>query len=364
MTRTPSAGAQMASPDALGVGLHARARSERRSFYSRVTRHIGRMSLIGSTAYLTSLAVLSANTLNWLLDLTGFITFNFNMLCASVVVTVLTASPMCFMVMQNVREISTSRRVLSRMTEKLALAFHNAEQANEAKSRFLANMSHELRTPLNAVIGFSDIMFHQRFGPIENRRYVDYAKDINASGIHLLGIINDILDLAKIESGETTIENETQFNVLAAVEVSCTMLRPLAARQNVSLSIDVPDFAVTLHAVERMVRQVLINILSNAIKYTPPEGTVHLSFERRTNDAFVIVVKDTGIGMTPDEMKIAMSPFGQVSSRLSGAHTGTGLGLPLAKAMMEMHGGSLVMRSQSGRGTTVSLTFPATRITY
>jgi len=354
----------MASPDALGAGMRVPAPRERRSNYSRVVRLVGRMSVIGSTVFLTGLAIVSSVFLNWVIGLTGFIDFKFNMLVTAVIATVLTAMPMCYVVMLNMREISASRRALSRMTEKLALAFHNAEQANDAKSRFLANMSHELRTPLNAIIGFSDIMAHQRFGPIENTRYVGYANDINTSGIHLLGIINDILDLAKIESGETTIENETQFDVLSAVEASCTMLRPLAARQNVSLSIDVPDYVVSVHAVERMVRQVLINILSNAIKYTPPEGTVCLNFERHTNGVFIITVRDTGIGMTPEEMKIAMVPFGQVNSKLSGVHAGTGLGLPLAKAMMEMHGGALAMRSQSGRGTSVALTFPAARMSY
>ncbi|MDO8289385.1 MAG: HAMP domain-containing sensor histidine kinase [Parvibaculum sp.] len=363
MISTPAASAKVPT-SGIGEGSDARVERRRLGLGYRIFRGLGHMNMMGATACLTGLAVCLALSLIWLLSETGLIVFDFRIIVATTIVTVLTATPIIYITMGNFREVAASRRALARMTEKLALSFHNAEQANEAKSRFLANMSHELRTPLNAVIGFSDIMAFQRFGPISNPRYVDYAKDINSSGIHLLGIINDILDLAKIESGEATIEDETYFDAMSAIEVSCTMLRPLAARQNVSLSIDVPDFTVMLHAVERMVRQVLINILSNAIKYTDDEGTVRLSFERRLNGDFIITVKDTGIGMTQEEMKIAMSPFGQVNSQLSGKHTGTGLGLPLAKAMMEMHDGALIMRSQPGRGTTVSLSFPASRVSF
>ena len=248
------------------------------------------------------------------------------------------------------------------MTENLAIAFHDAEEANEAKSRFLANMSHELRTPLNAVIGFSDIMLNQRFGRIENPRYVDYAKDINSSGIHLLSIINDILDLSKIESGEASVEPENEFDIVTVIESACSMLRPLGARQQVALAIDMPDQRYILLAVERMVRQVLLNILSNAIKYTGAAGTVRLTVDRCPNGALTISVIDTGIGMTAEEIRIAMSPFGQVKSKLSGIHASTGLGLPLARAMMEMHGGSLKLRSVPGKGTTVALHFPHLRV--
>ncbi|MGV8996981.1 MAG: sensor histidine kinase [Parvibaculaceae bacterium] len=353
----------MASPDKRGVLAAVRADRERRGVNSRLFRYIGHMNTVSSSACFTCIATISAVFLNWVLSLTGLIAFNLNVVCAAMIVTVLTAAPICYLVMNNVREILASRRALSRMTEKLAVAFHTAEQANEAKSRFLANMSHELRTPLNAVIGFSDIMLHQLFGPIENARYVDYAKDINSSGLHLLGIINDILDLAKIESGETTIENETQFSVLEVVEASFAMLRPLAARQNVTLRIDRPDRTTSLFAVERMVRQVLINILSNALKYTPAEGTVSVSFGHHAGGAFSITVTDSGIGMTPEEIKIAMTPFGQVSSKLSGTHVGTGLGLPLAKAMMDLHEGKLAVHSTPGAGTSVALIFPAARVT-
>ena len=361
MPRSLSSEAMKASLEK-GVGGVLRPASSRSAFRNFIDHFLGRMSRIGVTIILTTSAVIIAVALIWVLSLVRLVIFDFNLVLATTIVTILTATPIIYITIGFVHEIAQKSKALARMTENLAIAFHDAEEANEAKSRFLANMSHELRTPLNAVIGFSDIMLNQRFGRIENPRYVDYAKDINSSGIHLLSIINDILDLSKIESGEASVEPENEFDIVTVIESACSMLRPLGARQQVALAIDMPDQRYILLAVERMVRQVLLNILSNAIKYTGAAGTVRLTVDRCPNGALTISVIDTGIGMTAEEIRIAMSPFGQVKSKLSGIHASTGLGLPLARAMMEMHGGSLKLRSVPGKGTTVALHFPHLRV--
>lgn len=361
MTEISSLGVKFVSPDHGDID-GARLDRRRSGLVFEISRLLGRMSVIGATFSMTVGATILVSLLNWTMGIAGLITFDLKAFMVATTVTVLTGAPIIYVAMGSFRSMSESGKALSRMTERLAIAFHEAEQANEAKSRFLANMSHELRTPLNAVIGFSDIMHHQRFGPIENARYVEYARDINVSGSHLLSIINDILDLAKIESGEATVEDTVDFDVLKTVDEACTMLRPLAAQQNVSVGIEGPLHRIMLHAVERMVRQIFLNILSNAIKYTGAGGTVRVTLECKPKGGLIITVNDTGIGMNAEELKVALSPFGQVSSKLSGLHAGTGLGLPLAKAMMELHGGSLTMRSQPDHGTTVTLHFPKARM--
>jgi signal transduction histidine kinase len=361
MTLAPSSEARQAPDDPEIAGEVRKERRQSRSL-AAMNRRLGRMTAFGATALLTSVAVAVAVGLNWLLSQTGIVDFNSRIFLAATLVTILTGAPIIFYSQLIIRELKSSRRALSMMTEKLAVAFHNAEQANEAKSKFLANMSHELRTPLNAVIGFSDIMLNQRFGPLENPRYQSYARDINASGIHLLGIINDILDLAKIESGRALPEKDTEFDVMEAAETACTMVRPLAGRQNVDLLLDVPVQRIWLTAVDRMVRQILINILSNALKFTPAGGLVSLRLELRANGNLAMTVTDTGVGMSPEDIKIALTPFGQIQNSMSASHPGTGLGLPLARAMMDMHGGKLIVRSKPGEGTTVALIFPAVRI--
>jgi signal transduction histidine kinase len=335
---------------------------ERRSLFGRLNRSLGRMGIATTTSLLTVFAVIIALGLNWLLGQTGFFAFNLRIMLAAALITVLTGTPIIIYSQFIIRELKSSRQALRLMTERLAVAFHNAERANEAKSRFLANMSHELRTPLNAIIGFSDIMQNELLGSMQNPRYRGYAGDINTSGLHLLGIINEILDLAKIESGQTTTENEEEFDALAAVEAACVMVRPLAESQRVELGAALPSFEVRLFAVPRMIRQVLINILSNALKFTPEGGTVFLGMEVRENGNLVISIADNGVGMSPEELKVALTPFGQIENALSHKHTGTGLGLPLAKAMMDIHDGRLMIRSTPGEGTTIALIFPSARV--
>jgi len=337
-------------------------RGSRQGLFSLINHLLGRMPILATTTLLTGVAVVLAISLNWMLGQIGLIDFTWRIFAATAIVTVLTGFPIIVYSQIIIREIKSSRRMLRKMTERLAWAFHNAERANEAKSHFLANMSHELRTPLNAIIGFSDIMRNERFGPMNNERYRDYARDVNDSGIHLLGIINDILDLAKIEAGHATMEAENEFEIDKVIESAERMVRPLADTRGVHLAVDINNGHLKLCGVERMVRQVLINILSNALKFTDRNGLVTLSAEYRPHGSFVISIADTGIGMSTEEVKLALTPFGQADNTMTRQQSGTGLGLPLAKAMMELHGGRLMVRSEKGAGTAVVLVFPGTRV--
>lgn len=335
---------------------------ERRSLLSSFNRLLGRMSMLAATAALTGVAVVLALLVNWLIGATGFIEFTWQLVVAAIGSTVLVGVPIIIYSQVIIRELKTSRSTLRRMTEQLAWAVNNAEHANEAKSHFLANMSHELRTPLNAIIGFSDIIRNQRFGEIGNPRYSEYAKDINDSGHHLLGIINDILDLAKIEAGHTSVQEQVEFEIGPAISSAVRMVSTLAERRRVGLAVLPCPEPVRLTGVERMIRQVLINVISNAVKFTEEGGSVTVVTERRSGGSFRISVMDTGIGMSSEEVKVALTPFGQTDNMLTRKHEGTGLGLPLAKAMMELHDGRLLVKSKPGRGTTIVLVFPAARV--
>lgn len=335
----------------------ARAPS-RISFINRLNRMFGRMSVTHATASLTGMALLSALSLHIL-----FGARELESLMIDSVVTIIVSVPIIYYAQTVIRQLSVSRRALREMSEKLAWAVTHAEQANAAKSSFLANMSHELRTPLNAIIGFSDIIKYERFGEITPKRYVDYGRDINDSGIHLLSIINDILDLAKIESGQAVLENETRISVVAAINAVCRLIRPLAEKHDVSIDIKIANEDIELLVVERMFRQVLMNILSNAIKFSPAKGRVTISSNFTPGKPLTISVSDNGRGMTAKEIEIALTPFGQVANGMT-TNGGTGLGLPLSSAMMEMHGGELLVESEPGKGTNISLLFPSERVYY
>jgi signal transduction histidine kinase len=277
-------------------------------------------------------------------------------------VTVIVSTPIVVYAQIVIRQLAKSRRAIKQVTERLAVAVDAAEQASVAKSQLLANMSHELRTPLNAIIGFSEMIEAQHFGPVGNPRYIDYVKDISKSGHHLLSIINDILDLSKIEAGRANIQDEEEFNLAAVIEATMRMVRPMAERGQVALEAPQEGRGLRLVAVERMVCQILLNLLSNAIKFTPAGGRISVSAVRTPENGLLVAVADTGLGMAPHEVKIALTPFGQIQNAHSRKHVGTGLGLPLARAMMELHGGALRVASAAGQGTTVSLVFPPERV--
>lgn len=245
-------------------------------------------------------------------------------------------------------------------SKKLAAAHSAAENASIAKSNFLANMSHELRTPLNAIIGFSELIESEAFGPISPPKYVDYATDIRSSGQHLLHIITDILDLAKIESGKFEVVREPSS--LAEIFKCCqSICDGRAAMAGVKLAFQVsPTFP--LIAVDALrIKQVLINLIANAIRFTPSGGSVVVMALDEVSRVSICVT-DTGIGMTGNQIEVALSPFGQATGDADKRRTGTGLGLPIAKALVELHGGEFLIESAPGAGTTVRICLATHRV--
>jgi signal transduction histidine kinase len=235
-----------------------------------------------------------------------------------------------------------------------------AEAANRAKSQFLANMSHELRTPLTAIIGFSEMIEVGLRGPV-SPDYREYAKLIHQSGTHLHQVINDILDLAKVDAGKFQLREEAGLDPCHIAEACGALMREHARAAGVRLTIETGERPPLLLADPTRLKQILLNLLSNAIKFTAPGGEITLLTRRGECGGAVFEVCDTGIGMTTAEIEIALQPFRQVDAGLARAHEGTGLGLPLAKRLTELHGGSLSITSEKGRGSKVSVVLPPGR---
>lgn len=231
-----------------------------------------------------------------------------------------------------------------------------AELSAKAKSSFLGTMSHELRTPLNAIIGFSEII-EAAAGKKADETLAENAHEIRKAGRHMLGVINDILEMSKIESGALQL-NLAEYSIAEIVEDCLPMIRDRAETKNLSLDLRISRDAPCVTLDMRRIRQVLINLLTNACKFTPEGGSITIAVRKTKEGGGVIAICDTGVGMTPDEMRIAMSPFGQVQNMYTRTEEGTGLGLAISNGLVKAHGGEFYMESEPGVGTTVVVTLP------
>jgi PAS domain S-box-containing protein len=256
-----------------------------------------------------------------------------------------------------VRDITARRRI----ELELIQARQQAETAAEAKSRLLANASHELRTPLNAILGFSEVIHREMLGPIGKERYRQYAKDIHDSGLHLLGIVNDLLDLSKIEANRQELREET-IAVGELFETASRFLSEWAENAGLSVTISLPPDLPAIRGDRRALIQVLLNLLSNAVKFTPAGGVITLAADRGSDGGMIFTVRDNGIGIAPADMPKALEPFGLVDTAMSLKHRGTGLGLPICRALVELHAGRFELASEPRIGTTASVHLPAERV--
>ena len=238
-----------------------------------------------------------------------------------------------------------------------------AMAADKTKSEFLAAMSHELRTPLNAIIGFSEIIKSETFGPVGSVKYHEYSRDIHGAGLHLLSLISDILDLAKVEAKMDEL-HEAEIDIAENLQASLSMVRQRAEHADVAIELEIPDRLPALRADSRKLKQILVNLLSNAVKFTDAGGEVTLRVWCGKDEGHVFQVVDTGIGIAPEDIPRALGRFVQIDPGLARQHEGTGLGLPLTKALVELHGGVLDLQSELGEGTTVTVRFPAERIIF
>jgi two-component system, cell cycle sensor histidine kinase PleC len=260
-------------------------------------------------------------------------------------------------------ELLIEQGKLAAVNQELIYSTEQAEAANLAKSQFLAQMSHELRTPLHAVIGFSELISHHVTPMPASREIAGYANDIMKSGRHLLALINSILDLSKVESGTARLA-EDDVPLDEVVQDSLTTISQLAVAANVAIETSLPEEMPIVRGDATKLRQIFINLLSNAVKFTPQGGSVTVLGRNEQDRGFAVIVADTGIGMTEAEVAIALEPFGQVENSLARSFEGTGLGLPLARRMTELHDGRLTVRSVKGVGTTVEVYLPPGRILW
>ncbi|MCK6454841.1 MAG: ATP-binding protein [Alphaproteobacteria bacterium] len=256
--------------------------------------------------------------------------------------------------------VVTDTTARKRTEQALVRAKDSAEAASRTKSDFLANMSHELRTPLNAVIGFADTIAGEMFGPVGSPRYREYAELIRLSGTHLLQIISDILDLAKIEADKATLD-ETDVSLPDVLAMCATLVAGRAQERGVKVRVDTAPGLSPLHADELRVKQIVLNLLSNAVKFSPEGAQVLLSAAAGPDGAIEIAVRDHGCGMTEEGLKLALEPFRQVNSMIAKQTEGTGLGLPLAARLAQLHGGKLLIESVPGQGTLARVFFPPAR---
>ena len=252
-------------------------------------------------------------------------------------------------------------RAVGRAQASMRNALDQAEAASRAKSEFLATMSHELRTPLNAIIGFAEILKLETFGPIGIPRYREYVEDIHTSGNHLLTIIGDILDLAKIEAGKIELQEE-DVDLAEAIDLATRIVQPNGVEAGLSFEKGVVANLPCLRGDPRLIRQMTLNLMSNAVKFTPAGGIVTVEAARAGNGGVLVRVTDTGIGMPKDQIETALSPFGQIATNSQHSRAGTGLGLALVKAFAELHGAKFLLDAEPGAGTVAEILFPASRV--
>jgi two-component system, cell cycle sensor histidine kinase PleC len=290
------------------------------------------------------------------------------------ILAVMAITAQCYFALLAYRLYSSTLATLEARAEKDALigeleqakaksdeARRRAEAANIAKSRFLAQMSHELRTPLNAILGFSEVMKDELFGPHTVVVYKDYSADIHNSGVHLLGLINEILDLSRIEAGRYEL-NEESVELVLAVEECHHLLKLRAKNRGIAIHELFEPEMPRLWADERAVRQIVLNLLSNAIKFTPQGGEIWLKAGWTASGGQYLSVKDTGPGIPEDEIPVVLDSFGQGSNAIKSAEQGAGLGLPIVKKLIDLHGGTFTLRSKLREGTEVIVTFPPERV--
>ena len=265
----------------------------------------------------------------------------------------------------------TERRTLQNREAQINRALRDSERryremaerersASNAKSEFLAGMSHELRTPLNAILGFTEVIKSELYGPLGHAKYREYAEDVFRSGAHLLELINDVLDLSKIDAGRMELR-ESVFDLNELVTESLPLVAK-GASGRVELKVRLQDGLPPVHADKRLIKQILLNLLSNAVKFTPDGGTIRIEGEYRAGCGLNLCVADSGIGMDEAELVTAFSQYGQIDSKIARSHVGTGLGLPISRALAELHGASLTAQSAKGAGTRITLTLPESRV--
>ena len=252
-------------------------------------------------------------------------------------------------------------RQRKRVERELRSAKDQADVANRAKSDFLAMVSHELRTPLNAVIGFSEMLIFETFGPVGDKRYAEYSEDIRDSGLHLLSLINNILDLSKVEANKFEL-NDRNVDITEIFEEALRLLQGRADSVGIEIKNNIPDSLPMVYGDDRALKQIIINLLSNAVKFTARDGSVDIGAMLADDGRLVLSIADTGIGIAEDDIKSIFKPFTQVDSSLARKYEGTGLGLPLTKSLVELHGGELEIKSEPGVGTTVCVYIPSERV--